>query len=115
MRASGSWPRSSVQSGRAHDGPVSRAVKSISLIDTFQAMGTSKMASTITIRMKPLASARRWRRKRRQASSPGEKLRARACAGVPASAVANAWVEPSIEDIGDQVEEDDEAGEHEGD
>src|SRR6185503_5159577 len=61
------------------------------------------------------ATARRWRRKRRQASAHGEWLRARRFGAAPAPlAVRDPGVEPAIEDVGEQVEEDDQAREHEG-
>src|SRR5918999_2267094 len=113
MRASRSWPRSSVPSGCCHDGPTRRALKSISLIATLQANGPSRMASTIAANIAPLTSAMRCRRKRRQASRPGETYRRRMRTAPPVSAEGDARVEPAIKDIGDQVEEDDEAGEHE--
>src|SRR5204863_1092896 len=113
MRAKRSWPRSSVPKGCAHDGLLRRAVKSISLIGKLQRRGPSRIASTMAIRTAALTNARRWRRNRRHASRPGEKCRARAGTAAPASAEGNAWVEPAIDDIGDEVEEDDETGQHE--
>src|SRR5581483_11354004 len=117
MRAMRSWPRSSVPSGCAHDGPMRRAVKSISLIGTCHSSGPARIAITMATSRKLLASASRCRRKRRQASRPGEKCRARPCAGAGAAASieGDARVEPAIEEIGDEVEDDDETGEHEGD
>src|SRR5688500_10520280 len=65
-------------------------------------------------------TASTWRRKRRQVSSAGEierALRSWAAATTVAGASAerDAGVEPAIEDICNEVEEDDETGEHEGD
>src|SRR3954447_26451025 len=113
MRASRSWPRSSVPNGCCHEGPSRRAVKSISLIGTFHRNGPSTMAAMIANKIARLATARRWRRNRLQASRRGEKRRSRLCTVALTSAVGDTWVEPAIEDIGDQVEEDDETGEHE--
>src|SRR5215470_2328125 len=103
MRDSRSWPRSSVPNGWSQDGGASRAVKSISLIGT-----SASSASTMT-----LAAARRWRRKRRTASRQGEKRRSRFCGTSAASAIGDAWVKPAIDHIGQEVEENDEAREHE--
>src|SRR5690242_5872605 len=74
------------------------------------------MASSTTV----LAIASLWRRKRRQASRPGETrtfLAGLAAMAPPvgASTVSDAWVEPAIKDIGDKVEKDDETGKDEGD
>src|SRR4029077_2349249 len=71
-------------------------------------------AAIIKIRTTVLASASRWRRKRRHASSHGEKCRAGRCATCGTLAERDARIEPSIEDVRDEVEQDDEAGEHEG-
>src|SRR5688572_7113742 len=71
----------------------------------------------ISSRMTVPPTARWWRRKRRPTSAQGEVLRLRLAAGAgaaSASAVADAGVEPAIEEVCDQVEEDHEAGEHEG-
>ena len=57
MRASKSWPRSSVPSGCSHEGPFRRAAKSMSLIATFQISGANRMARIIVMRMTPLATA----------------------------------------------------------
>src|SRR4029078_6078241 len=61
------------------------------------------------------ATASRWRLKRRQASAHGELLLARGAPGrrTP-SAVGDAGVEPAIKEVSEQVEEDHEAGQHEG-
>src|SRR5256885_15936031 len=114
MRASRSCPRSSVPKGCAQDGVCMRALKSMSLIATRQRKGPSAMAAIIASRMNVLANAILWRRKRRHASSHGEKCRAGRCSATT-SAEGDARVEPSIKDIRDEVGQDDEAGEHEGD
>ena len=72
MRASRSWPRSSVPNGCSHEGVLSRAVKSISLIGTLQTNGPSSTAKVSTVRIATLATAMRWRRNFRHASKPGE-------------------------------------------
>src|SRR5262245_18081712 len=125
-RASTSWPRSSVPSGWAQDGPCSLATKSISLIGTVQISGPTAIAATISSSTAALSTARRWRRNRRHASCHGEKrwrLRGAAGAAAPgaptgvatdagaASAESDTGVEPGIEDVGDEVAEDDEARE----
>src|SRR5262245_48114447 len=113
MRASRSWPRSSVPKGCCQDGLPRRAAKSMSLIGTDQTVVPSRMASTMAIRMTPLATARRWRLNRRQASSPGENRRPLARPPAPISVEGNARIEPAIEDVGDEVEEHHETGEDE--
>src|SRR5687768_3729140 len=115
MRARRSWPRSSVPNGCFNDGPARRAAKSMSLMGTRQMRGPKSTASTITVRTTVPKSASLWRRKRRHTSAHGELLRARAGLGaMSASAVGDAGVEPAIEQVGDEVEEDHQAGEHEG-
>src|SRR5947209_10839024 len=104
----------------------------MSLIATFQSIGPNATINTITERTIRPSTARRWRRKRRHASAAGETLRSRGAAEaatgesatstpMPAgsaaaafSAIADAGVEPAIEQVRDQVEEDDQAREHEG-
>src|SRR5690349_9847643 len=113
MRASKSCPKSSVPNGCRQDDPSRRAEKSISLIGTLQRSGPTRMAATIAKRIARLATARRWRRNRRQASRLGEKRRSWLRSAALVSAIGDAWVEPAIQDIGDEVEEDDETGEHE--
>src|SRR5215469_5137329 len=115
MRASRSCPRSSVPNGWAQDGASRCALKSISLIGTRQTTGPNATANTINTKTTMLATAGRCRRNRRQVSVPGETRRARAMPSCPALAVGNARVEPAIEHVGDQVEQDDEAGEDKGD
>src|SRR3984957_17748948 len=101
----------------------------MSLIGTRHQNGPSTTSTMITDRMTMLASASRWRRNRRQASAQGETRRRGAAAtavigasgaGAPAAAfgacastVGDAWVEPAIDQVCQQVEQDDEAGEHE--
>src|SRR3954471_5602150 len=114
MRASRSWPRSSVPNGWSTEGGARRAVKSISLIGTRQIQGPIKIANASSASTTTLTPARRWRRKRRSASRPGENARLRGATAGAASTEGDAWVKPAIQDIGNQVEEDDEAGEHEG-
>src|SRR5262245_51903105 len=115
MRESRSWPRSSVPNGCSQDGGDSRAVKSISLIGIGHSHGPATIASASSASTTTLAAASRWRRNRLSASRPGEKRRLRDAGAAAASTEGDAWVKPAIQDIGDQVEEDDEAGEHEGD
>src|SRR5690349_13476044 len=115
MRASRSWPRSSVPNGCAHEGVSMRAAKSMSLIATFQMNGPSAIARIIANSTNVLASASRWRRKRRHASSHGENGRVRRWVTSGTLPERDARVEPSIEDVRDEVEQDDEAGEHERD
>src|SRR5262245_29712376 len=89
----------------------------MSLIGTRHHSGPSATVSTIAAKIAVLATARRWRRKRRQDSRPGDTLRRTggpaSAAGAPTSAERNAWVEPGIEEVRDEIEQDDEAGEDE--
>src|SRR6478736_4922814 len=117
MRAKMSWPRSSVPNGWLAVDVCRRDVKSMSLIATFQTSGPNTTMSTITLRTTRPMTASRCRRKRRHASAAGETLRRRrgaAAAPTLALAVGDAGIEPAIKKVGDEVEEDDEAGEHEG-
>src|SRR3984893_10169296 len=115
MRANKSWPRSSVPSGCAQDGLVSWALKSMALIGTRQKNGPKATASIISARIPILATASRCRRNRRQVSSASEGCRAlRPAPPTPALAIRDARIEPAIEDISDQVEQDHKTGEHEG-
>src|SRR4051812_30932717 len=115
MRARMSWPRSSVPNGCVRVGVCRRALKSISLIEIRQKSGPKATISTMMVSTISPATASLWRRKRRHASAPGETLRrGAAAAAVSALAVADARVEPAIEQVGDQVEEDHEAGKDEG-
>src|SRR5689334_8246187 len=113
MRAKMSCPRSSVPNGWPGIGPFRRAPKSISLIATFHSSGPNSASTT------RLTSASLWRRKRRHASPSSETRRRRdtsppAGATSPAPlAVTDAGVEPAIEQVGDEVEDDHEAREHE--
>src|SRR3979490_2758073 len=113
MRASRSWPRSSVPNGCSQDGELSRAVKSISLIGRRQSSGPNKTADVSSARITTLATAMRWRRNFRHASKPGEMCRGRPSSGTATSAIGDAWVKPAIDDISQKVEDDDETGEHE--
>src|SRR5690349_10250559 len=118
MRASRSWPRSSVPNGWVAVGVCSRAPKSMSLMRTFQTRGPIVTIAIIRrITIMPI-TASRWRLKRRHASAQGELLRRRgagAACMAAGSAVADAGIEPAIEQVGDEVEGDHEAGEHERD
>src|SRR6476646_2459673 len=91
----------------------------MSLIATRQTSGPNATATTRNSSRSALTTASLCRRKRRQASSPGEKAAllaglATASAGADGSTVRDAGVEPAIQDIGDEVEEDHQAREHEG-
>src|SRR5438552_5063707 len=113
MRANRSWPRSSVPNGCAQDGIARRAPKSMSLIGICQTSAPAATATIIKTRMARLATASRCRRKRRHASPTSVTWRKRPKPTIAASAVRDAGVEPAIEDIGEQVEQDHEAGEDE--
>src|SRR6476659_3574674 len=111
-----SWPRSSVPNGCFALGVLRRALKSMSLIWTRQASGPKTTRRIIRTRTTSPTTASRCRLKRRHASAHGEMLR-RGSAGAirpSGSAIADAGVEPAIEDVGDEVERDHEAGEDEG-
>src|SRR5882757_1185937 len=113
MRAKRSWPRSSVPNGCTQEGVARRAVKSISLIGMRQASGPSRTAAVSSARIATLTTAMRWRRNFRHASKPGEMWRGRPSSGTMASTVGDAGIEPAIDDIGQEVEDDDETGEYE--
>src|SRR5882757_1527603 len=113
MRANRSWPRSSVPNGCPHDGKLSRAVKSISLIGSRQTSGPRKTADVSSTRITTLATAMRWRRNFRHTSKPGESRRGRSSSGAAISAVGDAWVKPAINDVSQEIEDNDETGEHE--
>src|ERR1044072_9161612 len=117
MRASRSCPRSSVPKGCAHDGGCMRAAKSMSLIATRHTNGPNAIARIIAARMMALTNGSRWRQKRRQASSHGETGRTFPGPAATSGTLPerDARIEPSIEDVRDEVEQDHEAGEHEGD
>src|SRR6185295_7096092 len=117
MRAKMSWPRSSVPNGWLAVGVLRRALKSMSLIWTRQTSGPKATSTTISARTTRPSTASRCRLKRRHASAHGETLRRGSAGAVCASgsAVADAGVEPAIEEVGDQVERDHEASEDEGD
>src|SRR5271163_5188916 len=112
MRASRSWPRSSVPNGWLQDGPSRCELKSMSLIGTCHSRGPNATASAINARMTVLATASLCRRKRRQISPAGDARSPRAMPSGIGLAVGDARVEPAIEDVGKQVEQDHEAGEH---
>src|SRR5512133_73628 len=113
MRAKMSCPRSSVPNGWCQVGGFSRAEKSISLTATFQTSGPNTTSATITASTNMLTSASLWRRKRRHASRMSETLRG--LPGFTGLAITDAGVEPAIKQVGNQVEDDDQAREHEGD
>src|SRR5690349_4705689 len=92
-----------------------RAAKSMSLIATRHTNGPSPIAKIIMSRMTALAKASRCRRKRRQASTHGEYGRTLRVVTSGTLPERDARIEPSIEDVRDEVEQDDEAGEHESD
>src|SRR2546425_11204017 len=86
MRARRSWRRSWVPSGWLHDGLLSLALKSISLIGWRQARGPASAATTIARRITVPTMARRWRRKRRLVSRHREdRGSAAATASLPAT------------------------------
>src|SRR5688572_30564100 len=113
MRAKRSCPRSSVPKGCLSEGPWSRAPKSISLIGVAHSQGLTRTAVTITARIIAPRKASLWRRKRRHASLPH-----RACGrtGAPPArllAVSDAGVEPAIDDVGEESEENHEGRQNE--
>src|ERR1017187_5796763 len=85
----------------------------MSLIESFQTSGPNATISTITASTTRAATASLRRRKRRHGSAHGGTLRRRTGAAA-ALAVADGGVEPAIEEVGDQVEEDDQAREDKG-
>src|SRR5580704_9659306 len=113
MRAKRSWPRSSVPNGCCQLGVLSRAVKSISLIGTRQTNGPNTTTEASSARITTLATAMRWRRNFRHTSKPARVLRGRPPIGTATSTVGDAWVKPAIDDVCQQVESNDETGEHE--
>src|SRR5687767_10851418 len=113
MRASRSCPRSSVPKGCLSEGPWSRALKSISLIATGQSHGATSTATTITARIIAPLNASLWRRKRRHASRPSPIGGRGGAPPATASTVNDAGVEPAIDDVGKEIEENDEASQHE--
>src|SRR5215470_19494524 len=134
MRASRSWPRSSVPSGCARDGPFSLALKSISLIGTRYTYGPISTATTNVSNTVNPTMARRWRRKRRVASRHndvrgGLDVTSRAAGAVATlmdaissvdvaqglSSVRDPRVEPAVKKVGHEIEDDDQAREHERD
>src|SRR6516225_8356087 len=112
MRASKSWPRSSVPNGWFQDGPSRCALKSMSLIGTRHNNGPNATASNIVAKIMVLAIASRCRTKRRPISRVGEAPSTRSASSRAALAVGDARVEPAIENVGDQVEQDYKASEH---
>src|SRR6187549_1080919 len=104
MRAKMSCPRSSVPNGWVAFGVCRRDVKSMSLIATFQSSGPKATISTMIARTTRPATASRCRRKRRHASAAGETLRREAALEL---AIGDVGIEPAIEEVGDEVEEND--------
>src|SRR6185295_20399131 len=82
---------------------------------TFHNQGPTSTPSTMMPRTTPPKSASLWRRKRRHDSSPQRRRGVWAAPPDNASTVADAGVEPAIEHVCNEVEEDHQAGEHEGD
>src|SRR3546814_7699973 len=115
MRASRSCPRSSVPSGCAAEGPWSIALKSMSLTDTGQNNGPNRTPQISRVSTTAPPTAMGGRRNRRQAPMPGETCFRLTTAAGGASGVGDARVEPAIKEVRNQVEDDDQAGEHEGD
>ena len=110
MRASRSCPRSSVPKGCAQEGPCNLALKSISLMGSFQTSGPSKTANTINANSTAPAKASLWWRNRFQVSAPSERGgKLPTNAAVPAlpncgnSAKRDSGVEPSIKQICYQI------------
>src|SRR5262249_45027923 len=86
---------------------------SMSLMATGHRLGPNTIARIISNRMTAPASAKRWRRNRRQASNASDVERGRRAGALVASSEGDAGVEPSIEDISDQVEQHHKAGKYE--
>src|SRR3954453_9967419 len=84
----------------------------MSLIGTRHSSGPNATASAIKARMAVLATASLCRRKRRHISPAGDACSPRAMPSGTALAVGDARVEPAIEDVGKQVEQDHQTGEH---
>src|SRR6516225_5223494 len=87
----------------------------MSLIGTRHNSGSNATASSIAAKMTVLAAASRCRRNRRQVSLPRETRSAPSMGSARALAVGDARVEPAIKNVGDQIEQDDQASEHERD
>src|SRR6476646_5274638 len=113
MRAKMSWPRSSVPNGCAQVGVLRRALKSMSLIESFHSIGPNATISTMMQRTTRPRTASLCRRKRRHASAQGETLRRGSAAVATTLAIADAGVEPAIKEVGDQVEQNHQAREDE--
>src|SRR5689334_4237693 len=84
----------------------------MSLIGTRHSSGPNVTARAMNARMTLLATASLCRRKRRQISPPGDARSPRAIPSATELAEGDARVEPAIEDVGKQVEENHQAGEH---
>src|SRR5687768_1704625 len=113
MRAKRSCPRSSVPNGCLSEGPARRALKSMSLIGTFQSHGPTSTPKMMMPRMTVPKSASLWRRKRRHASAPQRTFGREGAPPARISPEGDTGIEPAIEHVGDEVEHDDQAGEDE--
>src|SRR5262249_61821548 len=114
MRASRSWPRSSVPKGWLQDGPSRWALKSMSLIGTGKSSGRNATPSTINAKMAALATASLCRQN--LCHVPCRRVEARSVSLALTSAglaIGDARVEPAIENVGSQVEQDHQAGDYE--
>src|SRR5215470_3786383 len=87
----------------------------MSLMATGHKSGPTRIDSASSASTATLIAARRWWENRRHASRHGEKRRLRWAREGAASTIGDAWVKPAIDDVGQQVEENDETGEHERD
>src|SRR3974377_885691 len=87
----------------------------MSLIGTCHKSGPSATAISIKPRMTALAAANRCRRNRAPVSKPGTGRSPRVRRSDRAQTGEDAGVEPAIEDVGNQIEQDDQTGEYKGD
>src|SRR5215470_19292123 len=85
----------------------------MSLIATGHSSGPIRIDSASSASTTTLIAARRCRENRRHASRQGEKRRLRWARVGATSTIGDAWVKPAIDDVGQQVEKNDETGEHE--
>src|SRR5690348_3216835 len=86
----------------------------MSLIGTAHKSGPNATASSIDARTAKLTIASRCRQNRRQVSNPGEVRSVASTIAGETLAVGDARVEPAIENVGNQVEQDYETGKYEG-
>src|SRR5437868_14601648 len=84
----------------------------MSFIGTRHSSGPNATANAINARMTALATASLCRRKRRQTSPAGDPRSTRTMPSAIGLAVGDARVEPAIEDVGKEIEQDDQAGKH---